>query len=94
MIGAVLDLKAYLDRVRLEIERLDLAPVQAMADLIHQAYEQGRWVFVIGHGEGGRPRSGPQGPAGLTTDAKARGDRARDAASARSASRRNCSGPC
>ena len=53
MIGAVLDLKTYLDRVRLEIDRLDLAPIHAMADIIHQAYETGRWVYVIGNGGSG-----------------------------------------
>jgi D-sedoheptulose 7-phosphate isomerase len=53
MIGAILDLKSYLDRVRLEIERLDLGPIHAMADLIHQAWESGRWVYVIGNGGSG-----------------------------------------
>jgi D-sedoheptulose 7-phosphate isomerase len=53
MIGAVMELDRYLDRVCQEIKRLDLAPIHALADLIHQAYEQGRWVYVIGNGGSG-----------------------------------------
>ncbi|MFM1802500.1 MAG: hypothetical protein RJA81_1852 [Planctomycetota bacterium] len=53
MIGAVLDLKSYLDRVRQEIEKLDLGPIHTLAELIHQAYESGRWVYVIGNGGSG-----------------------------------------
>jgi D-sedoheptulose 7-phosphate isomerase len=53
MLGATLGLKPYLARVCEEIERLDLAQVQRMTDLIESAYHAGRFVFIIGNGGSG-----------------------------------------
>jgi D-sedoheptulose 7-phosphate isomerase len=53
MLGATLGLKPYLARVCEEIERLDLAQVKRMTDLIESAYHAGRFVFIIGNGGSG-----------------------------------------
>jgi D-sedoheptulose 7-phosphate isomerase len=53
MLGAILGAKDYLDRVCREIERLDLAQVEKLSDLIEDAYHAGRFVFICGNGGSG-----------------------------------------
>ena len=53
MLGATLGAKAYLERVCQEIQRLDLAQVENLSDLIESAYLEGRFVFIIGNGGSG-----------------------------------------
>ncbi len=53
MLGATLGARAYLERVCDEIRRLDLAQVETLSTLIEQAYDAGRFVFIIGNGGSG-----------------------------------------
>jgi D-sedoheptulose 7-phosphate isomerase len=53
MLGATLGAKAYLERVCQEIQRLDLAQVETLSDLIEAAYLDGRFVFIAGNGGSG-----------------------------------------
>lgn len=53
MLGATLGAKAYLERVCQEIQRLDMAQVETLSDLIESAYHTGRFVFIIGNGGSG-----------------------------------------
>lgn len=53
MLGATLGVRAFLERAGQELLRLDPAEVQALADSIHDCYESGRFVFVIGNGGSG-----------------------------------------
>ena len=52
-LGVTLNLEAFLERVIAEIRRLDRAEVEAVSDLIHGAYRDGRFVFIIGNGGSG-----------------------------------------
>jgi D-sedoheptulose 7-phosphate isomerase len=53
MLGAHLDAGRYLARLRDEIERVDQAAIQRWSDLIVQAWQQDRFVFLIGNGGSG-----------------------------------------
>ena len=53
MLGTTLNTRQFLDRVCTEIGRIDVAEVQKLADLIHERYVAGRFVFVIGNGGSG-----------------------------------------
>ncbi len=53
MLGASLGIAEYLDRFSQELRQVDLAQVENLANLIEQAYQQGRTVFVIGNGGSG-----------------------------------------
>jgi D-sedoheptulose 7-phosphate isomerase len=53
MLGVKLTPRAFLDRVRQEMERIDTSQVEALADAIYRCYEHGRFVFVIGNGGSG-----------------------------------------
>jgi D-sedoheptulose 7-phosphate isomerase len=53
MLGTKLDVRSFLDRVGQELLRIDPAEVRALADAIHDCYEAGRLVFVIGNGGSG-----------------------------------------
>ncbi|MBI2827083.1 MAG: SIS domain-containing protein [Planctomycetia bacterium] len=57
MLGARLDVKEYLDRLHAEIDRVDRAEIQQMADWIFDAHEQGRFVFLFGNGGSGTTAS-------------------------------------
>jgi D-sedoheptulose 7-phosphate isomerase len=50
MLGATLGAGPYLERVCREIEQLDLAQIERLADLIEAAYLGDRFVFIIGNG--------------------------------------------
>src|SRR5215470_6114743 len=53
MIGTTLNPRQFLDRVAAELGRIDPTQVQKLADLIHERYVAGRFVFVIGNGGSG-----------------------------------------
>ena len=53
MLGTKLDVRPFLERVGQELQRLDPGEVRALADAIHECYERGRFVFVIGNGGSG-----------------------------------------
>ncbi|HEV3165707.1 MAG TPA: SIS domain-containing protein [Isosphaeraceae bacterium] len=53
MLGAFLGAKEYLDRVCQEIDRLDVAEVERLSDLIETAYHDNRFVFICGNGGSG-----------------------------------------
>jgi D-sedoheptulose 7-phosphate isomerase len=57
MLGATLDLPAYLDRLNAEVARLNRANIQKWADLLFTAWEQGRFVFILGNGGSGTTAS-------------------------------------
>ena len=53
MLGVNLTPRAFLSRVGQELERIDTAQVQALADAIFECYQNRRFVFVIGNGGSG-----------------------------------------
>jgi D-sedoheptulose 7-phosphate isomerase len=53
MLGTQLDARSFLERVAQELGRIDPAQVQQLADLIHDCYKNGRFVFLIGNGGSG-----------------------------------------
>jgi hypothetical protein len=53
MLGTTLNPRQFLDRVAAELAKIDPAEVQKLADLIHERYQAGRFVFVIGNGGSG-----------------------------------------
>lgn len=53
MLGATLDVASYIRRLQDEIARVDQAEIQQMADLIFAAWEQGRFVYILGNGGSG-----------------------------------------
>ncbi len=57
MLGIELGADAYLDRLRSELEQIDQAAMQRWADLIHQAWERGNTVYIVGNGGSGTTAS-------------------------------------
>jgi len=53
MLGVKLSPRVFLDRIGKELERIDGAQVQDLADAIYECYQQRRFVFVIGNGGSG-----------------------------------------
>lgn len=53
MYGAHVDVKTYLQRVQKEIDRLDHAEIEALADAIYARYVSRRFVYIIGNGGSG-----------------------------------------
>jgi D-sedoheptulose 7-phosphate isomerase len=53
MLGTKLDTRAFLARVGQELLRINPEEVQALADAIHDCYQSGRFVFIIGNGGSG-----------------------------------------
>ena len=50
MLGAALNLPAYLDRLTREIAQLKQADIQHWSDLVFDAWQNGRQVFIFGNG--------------------------------------------
>ena len=50
MLGTSLDFTAYLDRLQVELRRVDPQEVERLADLLHQTWRDGRSVFIFGNG--------------------------------------------
>ncbi|EAQ79877.1 D-sedoheptulose-7-phosphate isomerase [Blastopirellula marina] len=57
MLGAQLDSSAYVARLQQEIAQVDQAALQNWADLIYQAWENGKWVYIFGNGGSGTTAS-------------------------------------
>ena len=57
MLGATLNATAYLERLNAEIEHIDQAAMNRWADLIYQAWENERWVYIFGNGGSGTTAS-------------------------------------
>ena len=57
MLGATLDKSPYLQRLNEEINRTNQADLQLWADLIYQAWEHGKFVFIFGNGGSGTTAS-------------------------------------
>ncbi|WP_439626739.1 SIS domain-containing protein [Gemmata sp.] len=53
MIGSTMNPRQFLDRVSEELGKIDPAQIQNLADLIHERYAAGRFVFIIGNGGSG-----------------------------------------
>jgi len=53
MLGIKLSPRQFLDRVGEELQKIDPAQLQALADAIYSCYEQRRFVFIIGNGGSG-----------------------------------------
>jgi D-sedoheptulose 7-phosphate isomerase len=53
MLGATMSAGDYLSLVCEQIQRLDTAQVENVGDLIEQAYDSSRFVFIIGNGGSG-----------------------------------------
>ena len=50
MLGRTLDAKAYLDRLRVELERIDAAAVKRWADFVFDVRKRGSTLYLIGNG--------------------------------------------
>jgi len=57
MLGATLPLPSYLDRLNREVSRLNQSDIQKWADLVFDAWKNGRFVFIIGNGGSGTTAS-------------------------------------
>jgi D-sedoheptulose 7-phosphate isomerase len=57
MLGIALAADAYLQRLQDELQRVDQAALERWADCIYRAWEQGRFVFLIGNGGSGTTAS-------------------------------------
>lgn len=53
MIGTELGAAQYMAKMAEEMTRIDPAELQTLADLMDQAYQNGRFIFVIGNGGSG-----------------------------------------
>jgi D-sedoheptulose 7-phosphate isomerase len=53
MIGTTMGPGPYLDRFKLELERLNLDEIQQFSDAIYESYASGRCVFLCGNGGSG-----------------------------------------
>jgi len=50
MLGATLNASSYLDRFNQEMARVDRAALERWADLIFAAWQQGKFVYIVGNG--------------------------------------------
>ena len=57
MLGATLALPKYLDRLNTEVSRLNQPDIQKMADLIYGAWQNDKFVYIIGNGGSGTTAS-------------------------------------
>lgn len=57
MLGIELNASEYLTRLQTELQRVDQAAMQQWSDLIYDAYEQGKFVYIIGNGGSGTTAS-------------------------------------
>ena len=53
MLGAKLGVSDYLTRVCQDIQNMDPAQIETVSELIEAAYDEGRFVFIIGNGGSG-----------------------------------------
>jgi D-sedoheptulose 7-phosphate isomerase len=57
MLGATLTHDAYLTRLKTELDRIDRAALARWADLVYAAWQNGRFLFIIGNGGSGTTAS-------------------------------------
>lgn len=57
MLGATLSSEAYLKRLQTELQQIDRDSIQRWADLIYQAWDSDRFVFIFGNGGSGTTAS-------------------------------------
>ena len=57
MLGAQLDIDLYVRRFQAELDRLDRGEIQKWADLLYNAWERERQVFIFGNGGSGTTAS-------------------------------------
>lgn len=57
MLGATLDVNAYVDRLHAEIDRVDRGSIEKWADLLYSAWERGKFVYIFGNGGSGTTAS-------------------------------------
>jgi D-sedoheptulose 7-phosphate isomerase len=57
MLGATLTHDDYLARFSEELARIDRAALVRWSDLLHAAWREGRWVFIVGNGGSGTTAS-------------------------------------
>jgi D-sedoheptulose 7-phosphate isomerase len=50
MLGTSLDINPYLDRLQVELRRVATDEIRLMADLIYQAWQNDKCVFIFGNG--------------------------------------------
>lgn len=53
MLGAELDVGEYLGRLQAELDRLDQREIRLMADLLFEAWQDEKFVFIFGNGGSG-----------------------------------------
>ena len=53
MLGAQLNIAEYIERLQKELDRLDPTEMQRMADLIYEAWDREKYVFIFGNGGSG-----------------------------------------
>ena len=57
MLGATLAHDAYVERLKTELDRTDLAEMQHWADLVYAAWQDEKFVFIFGNGGSGTTAS-------------------------------------
>jgi D-sedoheptulose 7-phosphate isomerase len=57
MLGATLGISEYVERLQQELTRVDPKEIQAWSDLIHEAWENEKFVFIFGNGGSGTTAS-------------------------------------
>ncbi|HEY4312297.1 MAG TPA: SIS domain-containing protein [Pirellulales bacterium] len=57
MLGAKLEVGPYIDRLHKEIDRVEHAEIRQMADLIFEAWQNEKFVFIFGNGGSGTTAS-------------------------------------
>lgn len=57
MLGAILDSQLYLERLRTELQRIDPTELQRWSDLVYQAWERDKFVYIFGNGGSGTTAS-------------------------------------
>ncbi len=50
MLGARLDVSSYLDRLKNELDQLDPVEIKTWADLIYGAWDEGKFLYIVGNG--------------------------------------------
>ena len=57
MLGVTLSSNQYLNRLEEEIRKIDRSSLEKWADLIYEAWEQERFIFILGNGGSGTTAS-------------------------------------
>jgi len=53
MLGATLNVHEYVDRLHAELDRVDRAEIQSMADHLYEAWQNEKFVYIFGNGGSG-----------------------------------------